>query len=397
MTKALVGFRNAVLARRPLGFTCLEAKTISEAARAHRVPISFAQRSNLVENSEERSFVSGSVIVRGSTAMGADEFPELLCGSRSPLSGPQSYFRFRAYTDATYEVRVNADFDGAIAYMFPGGAEACSLQVIKDLCSQTTTGVLTRRQPKTMYIKLSPEEFYENQTWVTVVIDSTGDAGHYVLSVKEVSSHRSGVKSAIKHATVDLQALFEVLAGPERFAEWAGSDPAIAGCTPTAFPDEIASLGLAEERDAARDVLDALARPYVQQPGDTPQCGIVPEFGGRYLEIVDADRPERSPVTAAARLYEHTSNPRAEALRTRPSSEISILFGDIYDLATWYREADTGIEFYKDLSFDRDVGWSSVFDACIDEIDACTTWRATQSADTETVSDPCSDLPFGTR
>ncbi|WP_170319298.1 clostripain-related cysteine peptidase [Polyangium spumosum] len=174
------------------------------------------------------------------------------------------------------------------------------------------------------------------------------------------SRNRTRSRTTASDASVDLVALLERLADPAHCGP-GGAGSVVVG------PDVMA---------AAREVLTLIGRPHLWTRAEP--WGTQLQYGGQYRRL--AGFHALSPFVVEA----HRVEPSTGA---RPGG-FSVLWGNPFELLL--RESGVSLmDTYRATSFEKRTGWSRIFEACLDQAEACRTGTSNPHAPGD---DPCEGL-----
>ena len=172
---------------------------------------------------------------------------------------------------------------------------------------------------------------------------------------------RSRSRTTASDASVDLVALVERLADPAHCGP-DGSGSVVVG------PDVAA---------AAREVLARIGKPHLWTKEEP--WGAQLQYGGQYRRLTGFHA--ESPFVVEAQRVEPSTGARLGGL--------SVLWGNPFELLL--RESGGSLmDTYRATSFERRTGWTKIFEACLDQAEACRT--GTTDPNAAAGSDPCEGL-----
>lgn len=155
-------------------------------------------------NATALTLTNGKVTAQGSTAFGADEYPNTVsCGTANFLDGPQAYYTLDMTAGQNYWLQLSSSFDSAYLYIFSGSCDGAGIQTA---CSSggTSGDVLgpVSSTSKALYFSPSTSGTY------TIVVDSdrsttsNDEYGDYTLNVEQFGTGTNGTCAAAEQVTL---------------------------------------------------------------------------------------------------------------------------------------------------------------------------------------------------
>lgn len=177
-------------------------------------------------------------------------------------------------------------------------------------------------------------------------------------------------------SSIDLVALFEIIAGFERAHAGLGCNfkPDMSWPLPVQLSDAV--------RDAAQGVLQVIGRPHIKDADElvNPRayCGSNPMYADQYRRLVSF-KGTATPFIVEAHKVDRSSKQRATG--------ISIFFGDPYPL-TAATAGEVPLDVYLASEFEKHTGWSGVLKRCVEQAYECRNWQPSAAAPTSPCYEP---------